>query len=60
MVRAVNQIAILIGIFFISFGLVPRYTGLCAARRNSRYSPAEPSFWLLSVGVIIILDGVFL
>jgi hypothetical protein len=55
-----NMIWTLFGVCLVSFGLVVRSMGLGPTRRNSRYSPAAVWFWLISVGVLIMLDGVIL
>jgi hypothetical protein len=55
-----NPVAILIGIFLASLGLVARFTSLAGTRGDSRYRSATVWFWLFSVGVVIILDGVIL
>jgi len=53
-----DMIWTLFGVFLVSFGLVARSMGLGPTRSNSRYSPAAVWFWLISVGVLIMLDGV--
>jgi hypothetical protein len=55
-----NPVAMFIGIFFASLGLVARFSNLAGTRRDSRYRPAALWFWLFSVGVVIKLDGVIL
>jgi hypothetical protein len=55
-----SPVAILIGIFLASLGLVARFTSLAETRRNSRYRSAAVWFRLFSVEVVIVLDGVIL
>ena len=54
------MLLILIGIFLVSFGLIVRSSGLRETRKNSRCSSAAVLFWLVSVEVLITLDGFIL
>jgi len=55
-----NSVAIIAGLFLVSFGLVTRSTSLRKLRKDPNYHPM--TVWLVpvSLGAIFILDGLFI
>jgi len=55
-----NLYVVIVGLFFVSFGLVVRTSALVKIRRDPNYHPTTVWMIPVSLGAVFILDGFFI